>query len=307
MIHLSQLRRTYIFTEFERPRKELKSTLNTAANTDHNGWGHEEADCYQSAISKADLRTELERAILNWDIQVSNSIGFDSALSALVTWWTRSICWLLISQTSNVIINTVDFVTLITLSFYEMRTTCIDSLVISFNLFHDTNRCVKHRKPPMSYFLLRWHAKNYCHETWLLWSASPMSTRLIESIYVKVQLKSFIWSRDEPRKQEMSLKKENRLWLRDRPLWRPQLLNLRVLSQQVLFQQPSTFECERYFFNKCFLDEYFISEPSAFLTLTCVGQRGSATASEVSQTEVKRTESGADNESSSSDNERASI
>ena len=48
------------------------NTLNNAAEAIRNGWGYGPAECYRSIISKADLGTELERVIMNWDIQVSD-------------------------------------------------------------------------------------------------------------------------------------------------------------------------------------------------------------------------------------------
>jgi len=105
----------------------------------------------------------------------------------------------------------------------------------------------------------------------------------------------------------MGLEKGDRLWLRGRPPWRPQLLDLGVLPRQVLPQRPSTFGCGGYSPNECSLDEYSTSEPSAFLTLACVGRRGSATASGVSRAEVERTEGGADDGSPGSGGGRASI
>ncbi len=47
------------------------NTLNNAVEATRHGWGHGPAECYRKAIGKADIGTELERAILNWDIQVS--------------------------------------------------------------------------------------------------------------------------------------------------------------------------------------------------------------------------------------------
>lgn len=47
------------------------NTPNNAAEATRNGWGYRPAECYRSAISKAGLGTKLERAILNWDIEVS--------------------------------------------------------------------------------------------------------------------------------------------------------------------------------------------------------------------------------------------
>jgi hypothetical protein len=45
-------------------------TLNNAAEVIRKGWGHGPAECYRRVIGKAGLGIELERAILNWDIQV---------------------------------------------------------------------------------------------------------------------------------------------------------------------------------------------------------------------------------------------
>jgi hypothetical protein len=58
---------------WEAKRKARINTLNNAAEATRNGWGYGPAECYRSAIGRADIGTELERAILNWDIQVSYS------------------------------------------------------------------------------------------------------------------------------------------------------------------------------------------------------------------------------------------
>ncbi len=47
------------------------NTLDNAAKATRNEWGHKLAECYRIAICKASFETKLERAILNWDIQVS--------------------------------------------------------------------------------------------------------------------------------------------------------------------------------------------------------------------------------------------
>ena len=47
------------------------NTLNNAAEAIRNGWGYGPAECYRNAVEKAGLGTELEKAILNWDIQVT--------------------------------------------------------------------------------------------------------------------------------------------------------------------------------------------------------------------------------------------
>jgi hypothetical protein len=56
---------------WEAKKRARINTLNNAAEVTRNGWGHGPAECYRRAIGKAGLGTELERAILNWDIQVS--------------------------------------------------------------------------------------------------------------------------------------------------------------------------------------------------------------------------------------------
>ena len=56
---------------WEAKRRARINTLNNAAEATRNGWGYGPAECYRRAIGKAGLGTELERAILNWDIQVS--------------------------------------------------------------------------------------------------------------------------------------------------------------------------------------------------------------------------------------------
>lgn len=56
---------------WETKKRARINTLNNAAEATRNGWGYGPAECYRIAISKAGLETELERAILNWDIQVS--------------------------------------------------------------------------------------------------------------------------------------------------------------------------------------------------------------------------------------------
>ena len=49
------------------------NTLNNAAEVTRNGWVHGPAECYRRVVEKAGLGIELEKAILNWDIQVSYS------------------------------------------------------------------------------------------------------------------------------------------------------------------------------------------------------------------------------------------
>ena len=41
-------------------------------NAIRNEWGHGPAEYYESIVRKAGLETELERAILNWDIQIDH-------------------------------------------------------------------------------------------------------------------------------------------------------------------------------------------------------------------------------------------
>ena len=48
------------------------NTLDNAAEATRKGWGHGPAECYRIAICKARFGTELKRAILHWDIQVSH-------------------------------------------------------------------------------------------------------------------------------------------------------------------------------------------------------------------------------------------
>ena len=57
---------------WEAKKRAQINTLNNAAEVTRNGWGHGPAECYRTAIGKAGLRVELERAILCWDIQVSS-------------------------------------------------------------------------------------------------------------------------------------------------------------------------------------------------------------------------------------------
>ena len=47
------------------------NTLSNAAEATRNGWGNGPAECYRRTIEKTGLGTKLQRAILNWDIQVS--------------------------------------------------------------------------------------------------------------------------------------------------------------------------------------------------------------------------------------------
>ena len=56
---------------WEAKKRARINTLNNAAEVTRNGWGHGPAEFYRRAIEEAGLTTELERAILNWDIQVS--------------------------------------------------------------------------------------------------------------------------------------------------------------------------------------------------------------------------------------------
>lgn len=58
---------------WEAKRRARVNTLSNAADAIRNGWGYGPAECYRSVIAKAGLGTELERTILNWDIQVSYS------------------------------------------------------------------------------------------------------------------------------------------------------------------------------------------------------------------------------------------
>lgn len=53
---------------WEAKKRAQINTLNNAAEVICNRWEHESAECYWRAIEKTDLRIELERAILNWDI-----------------------------------------------------------------------------------------------------------------------------------------------------------------------------------------------------------------------------------------------
>ena len=63
-------------------RAEVNS-LNNAVKAIRNDWECGFAACYRNVIEKAGLETALERAILNWDIQVSCSHIFKS----------QRICW----------------------------------------------------------------------------------------------------------------------------------------------------------------------------------------------------------------------
>ncbi len=47
------------------------NTFDNAAKATRNEWGHKLAECYRIAICKVGFEIKLERAILNWDIQVS--------------------------------------------------------------------------------------------------------------------------------------------------------------------------------------------------------------------------------------------
>ncbi|KAL9045619.1 MAG: hypothetical protein Q9214_001366 [Letrouitia sp. 1 TL-2023] len=57
---------------WEAKKRARITTLDNAVEATCNGWGYRPAECYRSAFSKAGLGTELERAILNWDIQHSD-------------------------------------------------------------------------------------------------------------------------------------------------------------------------------------------------------------------------------------------
>ncbi len=56
---------------WEAKKRARINTLDNAAEATCNGWGHGPAECYRIAICKAGFGTELKRAIMNWDIQVS--------------------------------------------------------------------------------------------------------------------------------------------------------------------------------------------------------------------------------------------
>jgi len=56
---------------WEANKRARINILDNAAEATRNGWGHGPAECYRIAICKAGFGTELKRAILNWDIQVS--------------------------------------------------------------------------------------------------------------------------------------------------------------------------------------------------------------------------------------------
>jgi len=56
---------------WEANKRARINTLDNAVEATRNGWGHKLAECYRIAICKVGFETELERAILNWDIQVS--------------------------------------------------------------------------------------------------------------------------------------------------------------------------------------------------------------------------------------------
>lgn len=56
---------------WEAKKRVQINTLIIAAEATRDSWGYGPADCFRSVIRKAGLETELERAILNWDIQVS--------------------------------------------------------------------------------------------------------------------------------------------------------------------------------------------------------------------------------------------
>ena len=56
---------------WEAKKRARISALDNAVEAIRKGWGYGPAECYREAFSKAGLATELERAILNWDIRVS--------------------------------------------------------------------------------------------------------------------------------------------------------------------------------------------------------------------------------------------
>ena len=57
----------------EAKKRARINTFNNAAEATCNGWGYGLAECYRKVIGKAGLGKQLERAILNWDVQVSCS------------------------------------------------------------------------------------------------------------------------------------------------------------------------------------------------------------------------------------------
>ena len=55
----------------EAKRRARVNSLANAVEAIRGGWGRGPEECYRNAVVKAGLGTALERAILNWDIQVS--------------------------------------------------------------------------------------------------------------------------------------------------------------------------------------------------------------------------------------------
>ncbi len=56
---------------WEAKKRARINTLNDAVDATRKGWSYGVAEWYRKVIEKAGLGTELERAVLNWDIQVS--------------------------------------------------------------------------------------------------------------------------------------------------------------------------------------------------------------------------------------------
>ena len=67
---------------WEAKNRARVSTLNNAAEAIRNGWGYGPGECYRNAIGKAGLVMALEKAILNWDFQVTYLHIYTSVIRA---------------------------------------------------------------------------------------------------------------------------------------------------------------------------------------------------------------------------------
>lgn len=56
----------------EAKRRARVNSIANAVEAIRKGWGRGPEECYRSVIAKAGLETALERAIMDWDIQVSH-------------------------------------------------------------------------------------------------------------------------------------------------------------------------------------------------------------------------------------------
>ena len=105
--------------------------FDNAAKVIRNEWEHESTKCYRKIIEKIDLETELERAILNWDIQVRYS-HIHLSIYLLITFSIQILESLRISRkiSYTLVWNVVIVITSLSFSTFSSEIRTID-----FNLF----------------------------------------------------------------------------------------------------------------------------------------------------------------------------